>query len=392
MVSMRKNSTAFCVYSSIGHKTWIRGTSWCSQRRGESPARNGPAASGAARATRVALRSIQAAAQAQIDYGSVPDVLKEILRRKEEEVARLKAEVAQAGAQHPLQRRLEAAADGKLPQSRQFSKAIRKPKGSISVIAEIKRRSPSAGLIAEIPDVRQLSDLYYKGGAAAISVLTDAAFDGTIEDLGTVVKHQQKFRGKFPGPCPVLRKDFIIDEIQVAEAAEHGAAAVLLIVAALGETGLRKLLDAVHLHGLEALVEIHDEEELEIAKAAGAEIIGTNARDLRTFQVDLERCFQLIERYPPQVVAVAESGIKDAMDAWRLRDAGYSSILVGETLIRAAMGSKFASNAYQSSFNEAYGMLKAFTSKGSTKFGPLSSTRIFGKGEGAKESLGYLEM
>jgi indole-3-glycerol phosphate synthase len=338
------------------------------------------------------LLEVRASAQAHIDYGKVPDVLKEILRRKEAEVAQLKAQVAEKGAVHPLQRRLEAAAAGLQPQSRLFSSAIRKPKGSISVIAEIKRRSPSAGVIAEIPDVRQFSDLYYNGGAAAISVLTDAAFDGTMEDLDIVVKHQQKFKGRFPGPCPVLRKDFIVDEIQIAEAAEYGAAAVLLIVAALGEAGLRKLVDATHRHGLEALVEIHDEEELEIAKAAGAEIIGTNARDLRTFQVDLERCFHLIERYPPQAIAVAESGIKDVMDAWRLRDAGYSSILVGETLIRAAVGSKVSTNAYQSNFNEAYGLLKAFTSKGSTKFGPLSTTRTYGKGEGAKESLGYLEM
>jgi len=256
---------------------------------------------------------------ADIDYRSVPDVLKEILRRKQQEVASLKAEVAQAGAEHPLQRRLDAAAAGQIPKSRQFSSAIRKPKGSISVIAEIKRRSPSSGLIAEIPDVRQLSDLYYNGGAAAISVLTDAAFDGTLDDLQTVVKHQQKFRGRYPGPCPVLRKDFIIDEIQIAEAAERGAAAVLLIVAAIGEAGLRKLLEATHRHGLEALVEIHDEEELEIAKAAGAEIIGTNARDLRTFNVDLNRCFELIGRYPPNVIPVAESGIHDVMDAWRLR-------------------------------------------------------------------------
>jgi len=329
---------------------------------------------------------------ADIDYRSVPDVLKEILRRKQQEVASLKAEVAQAGAEHPLQRRLDAAAAGQIPKSRQFSSAIRKPKGSISVIAEIKRRSPSSGLIAEIPDVRQLSDLYYNGGAAAISVLTDAAFDGTLDDLQTVVKHQQKFRGRYPGPCPVLRKDFIIDEIQIAEAAERGAAAVLLIVAAIGEAGLRKLLEGTHRHGLEALVEIHDEEELEIAKAAGAEIIGTNARDLRTFNVDLNRCFELIGRYPPNVIPVAESGIHDVMDAWRLRDAGYSSILVGEALIRAAESSKLPSNAYQSSFNEAYGLLRAFTSKGSTKFGPISTTRIFGKGEGAKESLGYLEM
>ena len=322
----------------------------------------------------------------------LPSVLADILQRKEREVQQLKADMERAGAEHPLHKRMAQAAAGNIRSSAAFSEAIRKPRGTVCVIAEIKRQSPSAGVLAEVPDVRFYSQMYYKAGAAAISVLTDEAFAGTLDDLRTVVEHQKNYRGNFPGPCPVLRKDFIIDEVQIAEAAEAGAAAVLLIVAALGREKLQQLLQATERHGLEALVEVHDEAELEVAKAVGAKIIGVNARNLHTFEVNLDVCMSLIKRFPDGAIAVAESGIKETTDAWRLRDAGFSALLIGELLMRASQSTKYGANAYESSYNQAFGIIRAFQSKGSVKFGPSTLARGYGMNEGAKESLGYLEM
>lgn len=327
------------------------------------------------------------AAAPQYAVGDIPDVLVSILERKADEVAALKAEVAAAGDDHPIAALLAAGA----PRSKAFVTAIRKPPGCLAVIGEIKRRSPSKGLISDIKDPALLSRHYNEAGAAAISVLTDGpGFGGCMADLEAVVKEQARKKGQFPGPSVVLRKEFIIDPVQIAEAAVAGAHAVLLIVAALGEARTGELLAETHRLGLDAIVEVHDEPELAAAVAVGAEIIGVNNRDLRTFEVSLETAERLRAGIPEGVVAVAESGIEECLDAWRVRDMGYSAVLVGEALVKAADNSKTDGHSYSSGYNNAKGLIKAFLAKGSVKYGPSTTAAFFGKGEGAKESLGEM--
>lgn len=322
---------------------------------------------------------------------NIPDVLKKILERKETEVANLKAEVDATGGDHPVAKVL--AKKGDTQRKKAFFSALKLPKGSLTVIAEVKRRSPSKGKIAVIRDAGTLSRIYYEGGAAAISVLTDLeGFGGTLEDLKKVVAVQAKFKGNYPEPCPVLRKDFVIDEIQIAEAAAAGASAVLLIVAALGKDRTKELLEATHALGLDALVEVHDEDEVQIALDVGAEIVGVNNRDLRTFDVSLDTSFRLAPLIPDNVIKVAESGIGECLDAWKLRDAGFSAVLVGESLVRAYEGSQSDSNSYTVGYNEAKGLIRAFKAKGSVEFGNSSAAAFYGKGEGAKEVLGEMSI
>ncbi|PXF40177.1 Indole-3-glycerol phosphate synthase [Gracilariopsis chorda] len=318
----------------------------------------------------------------------VPDVLAKILDRKKDEVEALKSQVS-ADSAHPIAKALET----EVARKKAFYNSLNLPKGSLTVIAEIKRKSPSRGVIGTIKDPAVLSRVYNEGGAGAISVLTDfEGFGGTMEDLIKVVKTQQRFKGNYPGPCPVLRKDFIIDEIQIAEAAVGGASAVLLIVAALGKDRTKQLLDATHAMGLDALVEVHDEDELQIALDVGADIVGVNNRDLRTFNVSLDTSFRLAPLIPEDVIKIAESGITDCLDAWKLRDAGFNAILVGETLVTAYEGSAMDSTSYSIGYNQAKGIIKAFKAKGSVEFGNSSMAAFFGKGEGAKETLGELSI
>uniref|UniRef100_A0A7S2ZEQ4 indole-3-glycerol-phosphate synthase n=1 Tax=Rhodosorus marinus TaxID=101924 RepID=A0A7S2ZEQ4_9RHOD len=177
----------------------------------------------------------------------VPDVLKSILARKEEEVAKLKAEVEAAGPDHPIAKRLA----GENEVSGVFYSALKRPNNTLTVIAEIKRKSPSKGHIAYIKDPALLSRTYWEAGASCISVLTDyEGFGGTLDDLREVVSEQNSYKDEYPPPCPVLRKDFTIDEIQIAEAAVAGASAVLLIVSALGEKRTKELLDACNRIGV----------------------------------------------------------------------------------------------------------------------------------------------
>jgi indole-3-glycerol phosphate synthase len=211
------------------------------------------------------------------------------------------------------------------PAPRDFAGALRGD--GLTCIAEIKRRSPSKGdLDAGLqPDV--VAKEYAVGGAACLSVLTDEDhFGGSPEDLGAARRACS---------LPVLRKDFTVQEADVADARLMGADAVLLIVAALSDEELRRFSARAGELGLTALVEVHDEEELRRALAAGARVVGVNQRDLRTFAVDHERARALAQGIPPDVVAVAESGIRGAGDARRLAEAGYDAILVGETLVRA---------------------------------------------------------
>jgi indole-3-glycerol phosphate synthase len=204
---------------------------------------------------------------------------------------------------------------------------VARSQDGIAVIAELKKASPSKGLIrAEFNPVALAAELE-ESGAAALSVLTDEEFfQGSLRNL-------REASAAVAIPC--LRKDFIIDEFQLLEARANSADAVLLIVAALSEQELRSLLSSARLRGLDVLCEVHDRQELDRALDAGCDLIGVNTRDLRTFKVDLKTAFELADRFPRDVVGVAESGIRSADDVSGLRAAGYHAFLVGESLMRA---------------------------------------------------------
>ncbi len=197
----------------------------------------------------------------------------------------------------------------------------------IGVIAEFKRRSPSAGVLREDADLTEIARAYERGGADALSVLTEGPnFDGSLDDLRTA---------RAACGLPVLRKDFIVDPYQLYEALVAGADAVLLIVAALSPSELRALHELARGLRLDVLVEAHDAAELRVALAAGADLIGINNRDLRDFTVDVERTFALLDAIPAEVTVVSESGIGEAGQLARLQEAGVAAVLVGESLMRA---------------------------------------------------------
>ncbi|WP_125706022.1 indole-3-glycerol phosphate synthase TrpC [Lacticaseibacillus daqingensis] len=198
----------------------------------------------------------------------------------------------------------------------------------LKLIAEVKAASPSKGAIATTFDPGAIAEAYARGGADAISVLTEPDyFHGQLADL-TAVRQRV--------PLPLLRKDFTIDPYMLYEARLAGANLILLIVAVLTDTQLRAFLTLAHQLGLAALVEVHDHPELQRALAAGARMIGVNNRDLRDFSVDLTRSLALRPAVPDTVVFVAESGIRTPADTARLQVAGVDAVLVGETLMRAA--------------------------------------------------------
>jgi indole-3-glycerol phosphate synthase len=200
------------------------------------------------------------------------------------------------------------------------------------LIAEIKRASPSRGVFPVDVDPAAVARDYLAGGAAAISCLTDEPFfRGSLADLDTAsaAAHDRS------QPAPVLRKDFVLDPYQIVEARAHSADAVLLIVAALDDAALRELLAATCEYGMDALVEVHDEPELERAVSAGAGVIGINNRDLRTFEIDLAVSERLTPLVPAGTTVVGESGIFTRADVERLERAGVAAVLVGESLIVA---------------------------------------------------------
>jgi indole-3-glycerol phosphate synthase len=198
---------------------------------------------------------------------------------------------------------------------------------AVSVIAELKKASPSKGLIRADFDPAQLARELEASGASALSVLTEEEFfQGSLENLQTA---------SAAVTIPCLRKDFMVDEFQLLEARAHAADAVLLIVAALGQPELLGLSQAARRHQLDVLCEVHDEEELQRALDAGCDLIGVNSRDLRTFKVDLDTAFRLAGKFPASVVRVAESGIRSPADLQHLRAAGYTAFLIGESLMRA---------------------------------------------------------
>jgi indole-3-glycerol phosphate synthase len=204
--------------------------------------------------------------------------------------------------------------------------ALERP--TVAVIAELKRRSPSSGSIHEDLDPGERAALYAAHGAAAISVLTDSPFfGGSIEDLRTAARRCD---------LPILRKDFILDEVQILEARAAGAAAVLLIVRVLGRSRLEELLRYATTLGLDALVEVHSEPELDIALETDAAIIGVNSRDLDTFTIDVAAAARLIGGIPRDRIAVAESGILRQADVLRAANAGADAVLVGSALSSAA--------------------------------------------------------
>jgi indole-3-glycerol phosphate synthase len=246
---------------------------------------------------------------------TIPDILFRIVSQK-------RAELARAGPPFAL---WEQQAERHLAERRDFRCALAAQKPA--VIAEIKKASPSKGILSGEFDPVGQAKAYQAGGAAALSVLTDQPFfQGSLEDLGLA---------RDATTLPVLRKDFTLDERHVLEAAAYGADAILLIAAILDESEIRRLRERAAGYGMAALVEVHDAAELERAKSAGAEIIGVNNRDLNTFRVNLETSLRLVEHLPAGALKVSESGINGAADVRRLLDAGYDAFLVGEHLMKS---------------------------------------------------------
>jgi len=217
---------------------------------------------------------------------------------------------------------------GLLPATRGFAEQlVVGSREQLCVIAEIKRKSPSKGVLHPDLIASNISALYEQGGASCLSVLTDEHFfGGSVEDLQ---------RARASTSLPVIRKDFTVSEFDVVDARLMGADCVLLIAAVLTNDELSRFFDlAMHI-GLDVLVETHDESELDRALNVGANIVGVNQRDLITFEVDHARAERMASLIPPTVVRVAESGVRDAHDARRLRDAGYDAVLVGESIVTA---------------------------------------------------------
>ena len=251
------------------------------------------------------------------------DKLTEIMAWKRQEIVPLLRPV-------PEQELVEL--DAALPKPPAFGAALRQSNGKLAVIAEIKRRSPSAGNIATDVAAPAQALIYRAAGANALSVLTDAKFfGGNMADLTEVTA---RFRQQ-PPALPCLRKDFMVHPIQVRQAREAGASAILIIVRALSDVEIATLFSAAQAAGLEALFEIHHESELARAVHHGARIIGVNNRDLAIFQNDLGLSERLIPQFPRNVIAVSESGIFTPRDAARVRAAGAHAVLVGEALMKA---------------------------------------------------------
>jgi len=244
-----------------------------------------------------------------------------------------------AWKRHEVAPRVRAVTEGELsqldrsrPRGPSFAAALRRPDGTLAVISEIKRRSPSAGEIKAIPSAIDQAKLYQTAGADALSVLTDLKyFGGTLDDLREVTAHF----AATPPARPCLRKDFMVHPVQVFEAREAGASAILIIVRALTDEDIKVLHGAATAAGLDALFEIHNEAELERALRHDAKIIGVNNRDLAIFKTDLALSERLIPQFPSSVTAVSESGIFAAADAKRARRAGAHAVLVGEALMKA---------------------------------------------------------
>ena len=249
------------------------------------------------------------------------DFLSKIIERK---AARLN----EAKAARPLDEVRREAFAARADARQHALRQVLEDAGRVNVIAEFKRASPSKGEIRAGASVAETVRAYVRGGAAALSVLTEEDyFRGSLADLR---------EAKASTRLPVLRKDFVFDDYQVFESAAAGADALLLIVAALEDDTLKRLLRLTEEElGMDALVEVHTAEELERASAAGAGLVGVNNRDLRTFEVSLETSIRLAKLAPADAILVSESGLRGAGDVDRLRACGFRAFLVGETLMRA---------------------------------------------------------
>jgi indole-3-glycerol phosphate synthase len=243
----------------------------------------------------------------------------------DEIVARKRVDVAVRRAAVPRDALAPRAAT--LPPPRSLAAALTpRGRGEVRILAELKRASPVRGVLAAGFDPVARAPEYVRGGAVALSVLTDPHFQGTLEDLDTV---------RAGVDCPVLQKDFVVDEYQLWEARAHGADAVLLIVGILEPARLVDLFQGAKALGLSALVEVHREVELDRAADLGAGLIGLNNRDLSTFQTDLAVTERLAPRAPAGACVVSESGIATRADVLRVRTAGAHAVLVGESLSRS---------------------------------------------------------
>jgi indole-3-glycerol phosphate synthase len=244
-------------------------------------------------------------------------MLDEILQAKRQEVRAAKARVPPEELRARLARHVT---------ERDFAAALRRP-GSIALVAELKRKSPSRGMLRERFDPVSLAQTMQEAGAAAISVLTDEPYFGGHLEFLRDAKHFTE--------VPVLRKDFVVDPYQVYEAAAHGADAVLLIVRVLDEPVLVDCLQAAGRLGLESLVEVHSQDELQVAVRCGARVLGINHRDLHTFQLDLTLSERLLPHVPAGKTIIAESGIHHGADVERMRRLGVHALLIGEALMTA---------------------------------------------------------
>jgi indole-3-glycerol phosphate synthase len=246
---------------------------------------------------------------------TVPDILARIAVRKREELAQ---------RAHRLDE-WERLAESRRAGRRDFRAALRAR--APAVIAEVKKASPSKGVLCADFDPAAIAAEYRRGGASAISVLTDESFfQGSLDHLEAV---------RAAVDVPVLRKDFTIANAHIVEAAAHGADAILLIAALLEERDLRDFRESAAQYGMAAIVEVHNRRELDAAVASGADIIGVNNRNLHTFEVTLDTSLELAAHIPANVLRISESGIHDAADVSRLRNAGYTAFLVGEHLMKS---------------------------------------------------------
>ena len=247
---------------------------------------------------------------------TAPDILARIVARKRQDSALATIPRSE------LERRAEEIRSGR----RNFRAALLRR--SPAIIAEIKKASPSKGVLREVFDPASLAKEYQQGGAAALSVLTDEPFfQGSLAHLAAA---------RQAVGLPVLRKDFTLEEYDVMEAAAHGADAVLLIAAILEEKQIRDLRELAGRFEMAAVVEVHDQRELRTALAAGADIVGVNNRNLKTFEVALETSLRLAQDIPPGVLKISESGIHSPVDIRRLTDAGFTAFLVGEHLLTSS--------------------------------------------------------
>jgi indole-3-glycerol phosphate synthase len=245
--------------------------------------------------------------------------LESIVAQTRDSLEQRRREVPEAGLVAAGEQRLAAGG------VRDFAGALSRP--GLSLIAEHKRRSPSAGVIREDLALEDVVGAYERAGAAALSVLTEGPnFGGSLGDLCAA---------RAASSLPILRKEFTVEPYQIHEALAGGADAILLIVAALPARELRALYELAREHDMAALVEVHDEGELDRALEIGATVVGVNNRDLTTLEVDTRRAFELVRRMPPEVTKVAESGFRTPSELYELGEAGFDAVLMGEALMRA---------------------------------------------------------